>query len=172
MFENLEIALDELPDTDDLDWEQLHPLYARALRIVAAIVLTIIAVAMTALTLIANIPLTPVVVLYSLLALAAAIALIWPGVSVPRQGYVLRDNDILFRKGVIWRSVTAIPFNRIQHVETSSTPIDRKLELATLQLFTAGGAGGDLKIGGLGKNAAEKLRVFILDKAGAAIEHT
>jgi membrane protein YdbS with pleckstrin-like domain len=172
MFENLEIALDELPDTDDLDWEQLHPLYARALRIVAAIALAIIALAITALTFIANIPLTPVVVLYSLLALAAAIALIWPGVSVPRQGYVLRDNDILFRKGVIWRSVTAIPFNRIQHVETSSTPIDRKLELATLQLFTAGGSGGDLKIGGLGKNAAEKLRVFILDKAGAAIEHT
>ncbi len=172
MFENLEIALDELPDTDDLDWEQLHPLYARALRIVAAIALAIIAVATTALTFILNFPLTPFVVLYSLLALATAIAMIWPGISVQRQGYVLRDKDILFRKGVIWRSVTAIPFNRIQHVETSSTPIDRKLELATLQLFTAGGSGGDLKIGGLGKNVAEKLRVFILDKAGAAIEHT
>ena len=171
MFENPEIALDELPDTDALDWERLHPLYARALRIVAAIVLTIMAVAATALAFILNVPLALFVVLYSLLALTTAIAMIWPGISVQRRGYVLRDKDILFRKGVIWRSVTAVPFNRIQHVETSSTPIDRKLNLATLQLFTAGGSGGDLKIDGLGTDVAEKLRVFILDKAGAAIEH-
>jgi membrane protein YdbS with pleckstrin-like domain len=171
MFENLEIALDELPGTDALDWEPLHPLYARAQRVAAAIVLTIIAIAITALAFILDIPLIPFVALYLLLALATAIAMIWPGISVRRQGYVLRDKDILFRKGVIWRSVTAIPFNRIQHVETSSTPIDRKFTLATLQLFTAGGSGGDLAIGGLGKNVAEKLRVFILDKAGAAIEH-
>ena len=171
MFENPEIALDELPDTDALDWERLHPLYARALRIVAAIVVTIMAVAISALTFVPNIPLAPFVALYSLLAIATAIALIWPGIAVKRRGYVVRDKDILFRKGVIWRSVTAIPFNRIQHVETSSTPIDRKFDLATLQLFTAGGAGGDLKIDGLGTDVAEKLRVFILNKAGAAIEH-
>ena len=171
MFENPEIALDELPDTDALDWERLHPLYARALRIVAAIVLTIMAIAATVLAFILSLPLAAFVVLYSLLAIAAAIAMIWPGISVRRQGYVVRDKDILFRKGVIWRSITAIPFNRIQHVETSSTPIDRKLDLATLQLFTAGGSGGDLKIDGLGTDVAEKLRVFILDKAGAAIEH-
>ena len=171
MFENPEIALDDLPDTDALDWERLHPLYARALRIVAAIALTIIAVAVSTLAFILNVPLALFVVLYSLLALITAIAMIWPGIAVQRRGYVLRDKDILFRKGVIWRSVTAVPFNRIQHVETSSTPIDRKLSLATLQLFTAGGSGGDLKIDGLGTDVAERLRVFILNKAGAAVEH-
>lgn len=171
MFENPEIALDELPRTDELDWERLHPLYARAMRVASAIILTIIAVAITALNFVPKIPLAPVAVLYSLLAIATAVAMTWPGISIERRGYVLRDKDILFRKGVIWRSVTAIPFNRIQHVETSSTPIDRKFGLATLQLFTAGGSGGDLKIDGLGKDVAESLRVFILNKAGAAIEH-
>ena len=83
----------------------------------------------------------------------------------------MRDKDILFRHGVIWRSVTAVPFNRIQHVETSSTPLDRKFTLATLQLFTAGGSGGDMKIDGLASNVAEQLRNFILRKAGASIEH-
>ncbi len=165
MFENPEVALDELPGTDDLDWEQLHPLYARAMRVASAIILTIIAVAITVLNFVPKFPLAPVVILYSLLAIATAIAMTWPGVSIPRRGYVLRDKDILFRKGVIWRSVTAIPFNRIQHVETSSTPIDRKFGLATLQLFTAGGSGGDLKIDGLGTDVAESLRVFILNKS-------
>ena len=170
MFENPEIALDELPDTDGLHWERLHPLYARAMRVASAIILTIIAVVITALNFVPNFPLALVVVFYSLLAIAAAVAMVWPGVSVQRRGYVLRDKDILFRKGVIWRSITAIPFNRIQHVETSSTPIDRKFGLATLQLFTAGGSGGDLKIDGLGTDDAERLRVFILSKAGATIE--
>lgn len=172
MFQNPEVALDELPGTEDLDWEQLHPLYARAMRVTSAITFTIITVAISALNFVPNIPLAPVVILYSLLIIAIAIAMTWPGISIQRRGYVLRDKDILFRKGVIWRSVTAIPFNRIQHVETSSTPIDRKFGLATLQLFTAGGSGGDLKIDGLGTDDAESLRVFILNKAGAAIEHT
>ena len=70
----------------------------------------------------------------------------------------------------MFRSVTAVPYNRIQHVETSSTPFDRKYGLASLQIFTAGGTGGDLKIGGLAKDVAEKLRLYILDKAGASIE--
>jgi hypothetical protein len=117
-----------------------------------------------------NLPLTPFLILYSLLAIVATALLIWPGFSIPRQGYVLRDKDILFRKGVIWRSVTAVPFNRIQHVESSNTPLDRKYDLATLQIFTAGGSSGDLKIEGLDKDVAENLRIFILGKVGAIVE--
>lgn len=171
MFQNPEIALGELPNADGVQWEPLHPLYARAIRVASAIVFTIIAVVITALNLVPNIPLAPIVAMYLVLAVAVAVVMAIPGISVRRRGYVLRDKDILFRKGVIWRSVTAIPFNRIQHVETSSTPLDRKFGLATLQLFTAGGSSGDLKIGGLGQDVAEKLRVFILNKAGTAIEH-
>ena len=105
------------------------------------------------------------------LAIAFAIVFVaWPRISVPRRGYVVRDKDIVFRSGVIWRSVTAIPYNRIQHVETSNTPFDRKFGVATLQLFTAGGSGGDLKIDGLGAEVAEQLRIHILDKVGGSIE--
>ena len=171
MFQNPKIALDELPGTDHLDWERLHPLYARSIRILAIIILTIIAIAISALAFVPNIPLMPFVILYSLLVIITVITMLWPTYSVPRRGYVLRDKDILFRKGVIWRSETAVPFNRIQHVETSNTPLDRRFGLATLQIFTAGGSSGDLKINGLGNDIAEQLRVFILDKAGASIEH-
>ena len=171
MFQNPKIALDELPDTDDLEWERLHPLYARSIRVLAIVILTIIGIAISALGFVPNIPLTPFAILYSLLVIVTVISMLWPTFSVPRRGYVLRDKDILFRKGVIWRSETAVPFNRIQHVETSNTPLDRKFGLATLQIFTAGGSSGDLKINGLGYDIAEQLRVFILDKAGTSIEH-
>jgi membrane protein YdbS with pleckstrin-like domain len=108
--------------------------------------------------------------LWILAAVMTVSSLLRPAIVVPRKGYVVRDKDIIFKSGVIWRSVTAIPFNRIQHVETSSNPLDRKFELATLQLFTAGGSGGDLKVNGLEKDTAEQLRVFILEKVGASIE--
>ena len=110
------------------------------------------------------------VILSILLAIPAVALLLWPTISVPRRAYVVRDKDMVFRSGVIWRSVTAIPFNRIQHVETSSTPLDRHFEISTLQLFTAGGSKGDLKINGLGKDVAEQLRAYILKKVGASIE--
>jgi len=113
----------------------------------------------------------PSALLWGLWLVLTTALLVWPRISLPKRGYVLRDKDILFRKGVVWRSVTAIPFNRIQHVETSNTPFDRKFKLATLQLFTAGGASGDLKIDGLGRDTAEQLRVYILEKVGASIEN-
>ena len=171
MFQNPAIALDKLPETDDLDWESLHDRYARKIRVFVLILFTAIAGGIGCLGFVPEIPLLPFIILYSQWAIALTISMVWPGIAVPRQGYVLRDKDILFRKGVIWRSVTAIPFNRIQHVESSSTPLDRKFGLATLQLFTAGGSTGDLKIDGLGKDVAEQLRVFILNKAGAPVEN-
>ena len=171
MFQNPDIPLDELPGTDQVQWEPMHPCYARALRVASALLLLPIAIVIAISTVVLHIPLLPVVVLYLALGAGIGIAMIWPGIAVRHRGYVLRDKDILFRKGVIWHSVTAIPFNRIQHVETSSTPLERRFGLGTLQLFTAGGSGGDLKIAGLGKDAAEKLRVYILKKAGSAIEH-
>ena len=171
MFQNPEIALDSLPGAEDLEWQSLHPNYKRRLRLQIALVLLVLAVVLTAGSVILNFPRLPVLLLTSLWVFLGAALLGWPIYSVPRKGYVVRDKDIVFRSGVIWRSVTAIPFNRVQHVETSNTPFDRRYNIATLQLFTAGGSSGDLKIDGLGRDTAEQLRVFTLKKAGASIEN-
>ena len=170
MFQNPEIALSELPGTDDVQWQALDPSFKGLRRLQNLLGIVAAAVPLVIVTVAANLPLLPAVILFACWIILAVLLLTWPGISLPKRGYVLRDKDILFRKGVIWRSVTAIPFNRIQHVETSSTPFDRKFDLATLQLFTAGGSSGDLKIDGLGTAIAEQLRVFILEKAGASIE--
>ena len=170
MFVNPEISLQSLPDIETPEWHKLSARYARRLQVQNIIGVLVFAAAATLANFIPGVLFFPIMLLWSLVLVIAIVSVVRPMVVVPKKGYVLRDRDIVFRSGVIWRSVTAIPFNRIQHVETSSDPLDRKFELATLQIFTAGGSGGDLKINGLEKEVAEQLRMFILEKVGVSIE--
>jgi membrane protein YdbS with pleckstrin-like domain len=171
MFENLEVTVDDLPHADTVDWQPLDPNLKKLQQLQGALLVLGAAIPLAFISVVAGIPLVPALAVWSAWMAAMAAVLVWPAIALPKRGYVVRDKDMLFKKGVIWRSVTAVPFNRIQHVETSSTPLDRKFGVATLQLFTAGGSGGDLKIDGLAAATAEQLRVFILQKAGRSIEH-
>lgn len=167
MFENPEVLPENLPTVDDIEWHALDPRYVRRLQVESLL---------TALTIFGGLMIIEVLPfpLKDVMStgLAAGIAgliltrgLAWPTVSVPRKGYAIRSRDILYRSGVLWRSVAAIPFNRVQHVETAHTPLDRRFRLATLKLHTAGGAGGDLKIHGMPAEVAERMRVFLLEQA-------
>ena len=171
MFENPEVPPDSLPSVDTVQWQALDPAYQRLRQLQALVAVGATAIPLMLITIFAGLELLQAVLIWLPWSVLSAALLLWPTLSLPKRGYVVRDRDILFRHGVIWRSVTAIPFNRIQHVETRSTPFDRKFALETLQLFTAGGSGGDLKIDGLADQTAEQLRIFVLQKAGASIEH-
>lgn len=171
MFENVEVTLENLPRAESVDWHSLDPNLKKLQQLQGLLILLGAAIPLSLVTFFAGVPLLPEVAIWTGWLLTLIVVLVWPGIALPKRGYVIRDKDILFKKGVIWRSVTAVPFNRIQHVETSSTPFDRKFRIASLQLFTAGGSGGDLKIDGLATDTAEELRVFILRKVGRSIEH-
>ncbi len=175
MFENPEILIDQLPKVDTVTWLHMDEKYVRCKLANAAITFIILIIGMAVLQTVLRVASAgaelPQVINWLWLApvLLAVPLFTWPFVSVPKKGYVVRDKDIIYKSGVFWRTVTAIPFNRIQHVEKSSTPLDRKFQLASLQLFTAGGSGGDLEIHGLSAKTAEKLRKFILDKVGSSL---
>ncbi len=178
MFENPEIAREDLPAADSVNWLPMDQKFLRRLMAQSAITLVVIMIAAAAfsaflkyLLMDAN-PNVSFGAMWAIIPLVAIPLFLGPVISVPRIAYAVRDKDILYKTGVFWQTVTAIPFNRIQHVEKSSTPLDRRFDIATLQLFTAGGAGGDLKIYGLSASTAEDLRVFIIEKVGTSIEHS
>jgi len=95
------------------------------------------------------------------LAGVPAVALLWSLVVVPRQvraiGYAERDDDLLIRKGVMFRSLVVVPYGRMQYVDVEAGPLDRKLGIAKLQLHTAS-ASTDAAIPGLVPDEAERLR--------------
>ncbi len=177
MFENPEVLQEDLPRAESVTWLGMDSKLVRAMLVQAALVVVIISIGIGGLQIFFNLAFAEEILsisigrLWFLIPALSWPGFVWPVISVPRRGYAVRDKDILYKSGVFWHTITAIPFNRIQHVEKSSTPLERHFEIATLQLFTAGGTGGDLKIHGLSAVSAEKLRVFILDKVGASVEH-
>ncbi len=79
-------------------------------------------------------------------------------------GYALRERDIVFKRGYIFRKTTVIPFNRIQHVSTAQGVLDKLFKISTLQIFTAGGSGSDINIPGLEPQLAAVIKEAIVQK--------
>lgn len=80
------------------------------------------------------------------------------------RGYALREKDLAFRKGWLFRSVTLVPFMRVQHAEVTQGPLSRMFGLAKLKVFTAGGSQSDISIPGLTLDRANQLKRFVLNK--------
>ena len=85
----------------------------------------------------------------------------WPLVSFRCWGFAIRRTDFLLRSGVLWKSVIAVPFNRIQHVDTQAGPIERSFGLCNLILHTAGTHLGSVRVPGLPAEYAESLRDYL-----------
>ncbi|MFJ1564753.1 PH domain-containing protein [Streptomyces erythrochromogenes] len=71
--------------------------------------------------------------------------------------YAERPDDLLISRGVLWREQTVVPYGRMQLVEVTSGPLERRFGLASLQLHTAAAA-TDARIPGLVPTEAERLR--------------
>ena len=85
-------------------------------------------------------------------------------IGFPKKGYLVRENDISYQRGIITYRVTTVPFNRIQHVEVNQGVLAKMLNIATLKIFTAGGNASDLSIPGLPVDVASKLKSFLAEK--------
>ncbi|MBK5307879.1 MAG: PH domain-containing protein [Frankiaceae bacterium] len=98
-------------------------------------------------------------------AIAVAVAgLVTTGLSlvgVERRwqawGYAERQEDLLVRRGVLVRRTSVVPYGRMQYVDVTAGPLDRRLGLARVTLHTAAAA-SDASIPGLPAEEATRLR--------------
>ena len=72
-------------------------------------------------------------------------------------GYAERDEDLLVRRGVLVRRTSVVPYGRMQYVDVTAGPLDRRLGLARVTLHTAAAA-SDASIPGLPAAEATRLR--------------
>ena len=85
---------------------------------------------------------------------------------LPRQarayGFMLREDDIVFRRGILWQRMVAIPYGRMQLVDVTHGPLDRAFKIAQLKLVTAAATTG-ATIPGLTQAGAEQLRDTLIE---------
>jgi uncharacterized protein len=72
-------------------------------------------------------------------------------------GYAERDDDLLVRRGVMFRRLSVVPYGRMQFVDVTAGPIERAFGLMTVRMHTAAAA-TDARIPGLVPDDATRLR--------------
>ena len=72
-------------------------------------------------------------------------------------GYLEREDDLLVRRGVLVRRTSVVPYGRMQYVDVTAGPLDRRMGLATVTLHTAAAA-TDASVPGLLAPEAARLR--------------
>lgn len=77
--------------------------------------------------------------------------------SVSRWAYAQRETDLFITSGMWFKTLTVIPYARMQVVELSSGPLMRRRQLAALELKTASATGSG-RIPGLPLAEARRLR--------------
>lgn len=96
------------------------------------------------------------------------VILVWTLAILPRQaraiGYQLRDDDLVFRRGILWQRMVAVPYGRMQLVDITHGPLDRGFGIAQLKFVTAAAATG-VVIPGLPQQTAETLRDHLVTVA-------
>jgi membrane protein YdbS with pleckstrin-like domain len=79
-------------------------------------------------------------------------------------GYVLREDDLVFRRGILYSRLVAVPYGRMQLIDITRGPIARALGLAELRLVTAA-ASTDVTLPGLPEQQAATLRDELVARA-------
>jgi membrane protein YdbS with pleckstrin-like domain len=71
---------------------------------------------------------------------AVALALIVPGLRYRQWRYEVGELEVDLQRGIWTITRTLIPMARIQHVDTERGPLQQRLGLASVVLYTAAGA--------------------------------
>jgi membrane protein YdbS with pleckstrin-like domain len=90
-------------------------------------------------------------------ASALSIAYTWPAARHKRLRYLVDEGGLRIRRGVFWRTVIWIPISRVQHTDFTQGPVQRRFDLATLTVHTAGTACASISLAGLEHTVAARL---------------
>ena len=99
---------------------------------------------------------TPAIVGIVAFALLAGVA--YAILLYGRWQFELEEDALYLERGVITFVETAVPFVRVQHVDTQFGPLERALGLSSVVVYTAGSRNADVRIPGLPPTRARELQ--------------
>lgn len=149
--------MDELFAPPAYEWQRLSPNYRRLRRLTTFLVAPILFSIPAILVGVLSGHWWISAVLWGIAAVIVVIRLALVERNYRSWGYVERDEDLYITSGVLFRSLVAVPYGRMQLVEVASGPLERAFGLASVSLKTASSE-TNATIPGLTPDDAARLR--------------
>lgn len=153
-------------DPEGVVWTRVSP-RLRTVRRLSSVITAVVA-AVPAVVLAVVLERWWILLLWLPFAATAAVSWVVIGRQVAALGYAEREDDLLIRRGVAFRSLTVVPYGRMQFVDVQAGPVDRRFGIATVQLHTAS-ASTDATIPGLPPEEADRLRDRLASRGEARL---
>lgn len=80
------------------------------------------------------------------------------------KGYALRENDISYRSGLIFPSITTIPYNRIQQVSLKQNPVSKYFRMYAVEIVNGAQGLASMTIPGLTEERANQIKGIVIQK--------
>ncbi len=165
-FSNTTINIQELPKFEEVEFTALNPKYVKVIFFNLILIIGLLILIPMATYLIKRDIFTGRIsfILGFAIPIISGLLIAFSLASFKNRGFAFREHDVLFKSGVLSDTTVIIPYNRVQHVAVHQGFISRKLGLASVEIFTAGGSGSDLEIPGIMKEEAENIKQLIMKK--------
>ena len=161
-----ETTEDDVFDPVGIEWTSVSPGLAAVRRTILMVQLAVVAIALV------------VGAIFSgwiwlwLAVLAVVVAAVFGWTTIGRQvaawGYAERAEDLLIKRGLMFRALVVVPYGRMQFVDVQAGPLERAFDVAQVQLHTAS-AGSDARIPGLNAVEAARLRDRLASRGQAKL---
>ncbi len=136
-----------MTDKHSPELSPLNPAYVTTTRISSALGLLPLLIGAGVLEFAQLLPpgsfMVPALILYIFMAF------IVPARKYRRWGYDMGSDRLRIVRGYMFYRDTVVPFGRIQHIDVDQGPIDRRYDLATLTVHTAGNHNSTVALPGL-----------------------
>ncbi len=149
--------MEELFAPPSYEWKRLSPNFRSLRRLTTLVVIPLVFTVPALIVGIASGLWWIAVVLWAIAAVIVGIRLGLIERTYRSWGYVEREDDLYITHGVLFRSLVAVPYGRMQLVEVESGPLERAFGLATVTLKTASPE-TNAAIPGLAPEEAARLR--------------
>jgi len=94
----------------------------------------------------------------------AVLSYLWPPVEYRHARYRIDDELIEIQRGLVWRMSIAVPRSRVQHLDVTQGPLQRRYGLGVLVIHTAGTEHSQVSLDGLAYEIAQALRDRLLPR--------
>jgi len=163
-FTNNVIQTTALPDFEDVQLTPLHRLYWKVILFNLVVTFVLLGAGCAAFVYFTSDVRSYWYIITIVYAIAAVLTFLICYIAYKNSGYAFREHDVIYRNGAVSITTTIIPYNRVQHAAIHEGFIARKLGIATIEIFTAGGVNSDIKIPGVEKQHAENIKQLLMGK--------